>query len=202
MDIVESTKLSQHLEPDEILEIMDGTLHRLATNVEEFGGHITRFMGDGFKAVFGEPVARENDAEMAVRAGLRILEDAKKVAEELQERWKISNFNVRVGVNTGMVAVGGFTESDDTLMGLTVNLGARLESAAPPGGLLISQVTYQHVRGIFEIEPMKPVEAKGFDGEVEVYLVTSTKPTEFHTKTRGIEGISTRMIGQIGRAHV
>lgn len=196
MDIVESTKLGQHLEPDEILEIMDGALRRLATNVEEFGGRVTRFMGDGFKAVFGEPVARENDAEMAVRAGLGILEDTKKIARDLQERWNITGFNVRVGVNTGMVAVGGFTESVDTMMGLPVNLGARLESAAPPGGLLISLSTYQHVRRIFEIDPMKPVKAKGFDGEVEVYLVKSAKPSDFHTKTRGIEGISIPMIGR------
>ena len=149
VDVVGSTTLGQDLEPDEILEIMDGGLQRLAIPVEAHGGRVTRFMGDGFKAVFGEPAAQENDAEMAVRAGLEILADAKAYAADLEEKWHVSGFDVRVGVNTGMVAVGGFTESDDTVMGLTVNLGARLESAAPPGGLLISQTTYRHVRGIF-----------------------------------------------------
>lgn len=196
MDTVESTKLSQHLEPDEILEIMDGALSRLATHIGEFGGRVTRFTGDGFKAVFGEPVAKENDAEMAVRAGLAILEDTRRIARELQERLDLSGFNVRVGVNTGMVAVGGLTESDDTIKGLTVNLGARLESAAPPGGLLISHNTYQHVRGIFEVEPLKPVAAKGFEKEVSVYLVKHAKPSEFYTKTRGIEGALIPMVGR------
>jgi class 3 adenylate cyclase/tetratricopeptide (TPR) repeat protein len=196
VDVVESTKMGQHLEPDEILEIMDSGLQRLAQPIERHGGRVTRFMGDGFKAVFGDPVGRENDAEMAVRSGLAIIEDAKAYAAELIERWNISNFNVRVGVNTGMVAIGGYTESDDTMMGLTINLGVRLESAAPPGGLLISHETYQHVRGIFDVEALPPVDAKGFAEPVKVYLVKEAKPSAFHPKTRGVEGITTRMIGR------
>ncbi|UCF28939.1 MAG: adenylate/guanylate cyclase domain-containing protein, partial [Chloroflexota bacterium] len=196
VDIVDSTKIGQHLEPEEILEIMDSGLQRLALPIEQFGGRVTRYMGDGFKAVFGDPVTQENDAEMAVRAGLAILEDTKSYASELQENWQISDFDVRVGVNTGMVAVGGFTESDDTMMGQTVNLGARLESAAPPGGLLISHETYQHVRGIFDIEPLPPVVAKGFDNPVRVYLVKGSKPRAFRTGTRGFEDMTTRMIGR------
>jgi len=198
VDVVGSTMLGQDLEPDEILEIMDGGLKRLAVPVEAHGGRVTRFMGDGFKAVFGEPTAQENDAEMAIRAGLEILADAREYAADLERKWHIPGFNVRVGINTGMVAVGGFTESDDTVMGLTVNLGARLESAAPPGGLLISQTTYRHVRGIFEFEPLPPIEAKGFDEPVQVYLVVGSKPKAFHTKTRGVEGVTTRMIGRDG----
>ncbi|MGB7094348.1 MAG: tetratricopeptide repeat protein [Anaerolineales bacterium] len=196
VDIVGSTSIGQHLEPDEILEIMDGGLQRLARPIEAHGGRVTRFMGDGFKAVFGEPTAQENDAEMAVRAGLEILEDAKAYAVELEEKWHLTGFNVRIGINTGMVAIGGITESDDTVMGLTVNLGARLESAAPIGGLLISQTTYRHVRGIFEFESLPPVEAKGFDEPIPVYLVVGSKPKAFHTKTRGVEGVNTRMIGR------
>ena len=145
-------------------------------------------MGDGFKAVFGEPTAQENDAEMAIRAGLEILADANVYAAELERKWRVSGFDVRVGINTGMVAVGGITESDDTVMGLTVNLGDCLgESSAPPGGLLISQNTYQHVRGIFEFEPLPPFEAKGFDEPVQVYLVVGSKPKSFRTKTTGLK---------------
>ena len=198
VDVVGSTTLGQGLEPDEFLEIMDGGLKRLAVPVAAHGGRVTRFTGDGFKAVFGEPTAQENDAEMAVRAGLEILADAKTLAGELEGKWKLSGFEVRVGVNTGMVAVGGFTEADDTIMGLTVNLGVRLESAAPPGGLLISQATYRHVRGAFEIEALPPIEAKGFGEPVQVYLVLGAKPKAFRTKTRGVEGITTRMIGRDG----
>jgi class 3 adenylate cyclase len=196
VDVVGSTQFSQDLEPDEILEIMDSGLRRLAIPVEQYGGRVTRFMGDGFKAVFGDPVTREDDAEMAVRAGLAILQDAKAYAAELREKHDLKGFTVRLGINTGMVAVGGLTEADDTMMGLTVNLGARLEEAAPPGGLLISHTTYQHVRGIFDIEPAEPIIAKGFAEPVKVYLVRGSKPSEFRPKTRGFENVLTPLIGR------
>jgi class 3 adenylate cyclase len=163
VDVVGSTQLGQHLEPDEVLEVMDAALKRLAAPVEKHGGHVTRFQGDGFKAVFGVPVAHENDPEMAVRAGLGILEISQEIATEWEHQHDIPGFQVRVGVNTGLVASGGETEAEDTIMGRAVNLAARLESAAPPGGLLISHFTYQHVRGVFDVDVLPPVQAKGFD---------------------------------------
>jgi class 3 adenylate cyclase/tetratricopeptide (TPR) repeat protein len=195
-DVVGSTNLSQHLEPDEVLEIMDRALTDLAEPVEAHGGHVTRFQGDGFKAVFGLPVAHENDPEQAVRAGLQILEVAQEVAQDWQEQLGIPNFQVRVGINTGMVAAGGETEAEDTVMGRAVNLAARLESAAPPGGLLISHHTYRHVRGIFNAEAHEPLQAKGFEEPVAVYLVRSAKPRALHVLTRGVEGVETRMVGR------
>jgi class 3 adenylate cyclase/tetratricopeptide (TPR) repeat protein len=195
-DVVGSTNLSQSLEPDEVLEIMDRALKHLAAPVEAHGGHVARFQGDGFKAVFGVPVAHENDPEQAVRAGLEILEIAQDIAREWEGSLAIPNFQVRVGVNTGLVASGGETEADDTIMGRAVNLAARLESAAPPGGLLILHHTYRHVRGVFNVEPLEPLQAKGFDHPVEVYLVRSAKPRAFHVLTRGVEGVETRMVGR------
>ncbi|MBE0411267.1 MAG: adenylate/guanylate cyclase domain-containing protein [Anaerolineales bacterium] len=192
-DVVASTNLSQHLEPDEVLDIMDHALKRLAEPGEAHGGHVTRFQGDGFKAVFGLPLAHENDPEQAVRAGLEILEVAQEIAQEWQKQLGIPNFQVRVGINTGMVAAGGETEAEDTVMGRAVNLAARLESAAPPGGLLISHHTYRHV---FNVESQDPIQAKGFDRPVEVYLIRSAKPRAFHVLTRGVEGVETRMVGR------
>ena len=106
--------------------------------MEENGGHVVRFMGDGFKAVFGMPKAHENDPEMAIRAGLGVQEIAQQLGGELKTQWSILDFQVRVGINTGLVALGGMTEAEDTVMGSAVNLAKRVESAAPPGELLIS----------------------------------------------------------------
>jgi predicted ATPase/class 3 adenylate cyclase len=195
-DIVGSTKMGLNRDPEEILEIMDGALRRLALPVKEHGGHVTRYMGDGFKAIFGLPVAYENDAKEAVRAGLGILEMARSYAEELELKHHIMGFNIRVGINTGLVATGGYSEAEDTIMGLTVNLGARLESAAPPGGLLISHYTYQHVRGIFDVEPVQPIDAKGFPKPVPAYLVKRAMPSTFHTITRGVRGVQTPTVGR------
>jgi class 3 adenylate cyclase/tetratricopeptide (TPR) repeat protein len=197
MDVVGSTStIAAHLDPEDTLEIMDSSLKRLAAPVDEHGGHVTRFMGDGFKAVFGTPIAREDDPEQAVRSGLEILEISRVIAEELETERDIWGFQIRVGVNTGLVAVGGMTEAEDTVMGRTVNLAARLESAAPPGDLLISHGTYRHVRGVFDVQPQEPIMAIGFDEPVRVYLVERIKPRAFRLLTRGVEGVETHMIGR------
>jgi len=171
-------------------------LKRLAAPVEDHGGHVARFMGDGFKAVFGMPKARENDPEMSIRAGLGILEVAQELGLELATQSGISEFQVRVGINTGLAALGGMTEAEDTVMGSTVNLAKRVESAAPPGSLLISHNTYRHVRGIFDVEPRESIIAKGFDEPIQVYLVRGIKPRAFRVQTRGVEGVETRMVGR------
>jgi len=194
-DVVGSTNIVKHLDPEDALEIMDGSLKRLAVPVEQHGGHVARFMGDGFKAVFGAAVAQENDPEMAIRAGLDILEAAQDLGVELDEERSIHDFQVRVGINSGLAALGGVTEAEDTVMGSTVNLAKRVESAAS-GGLLISHNTYRHVRGIFSVRHHEPIEAKGFDRPVPVYLVLGVKPRAFRVRTRGVEGIETRMVGR------
>ena len=195
-DIVGSTEIVKHLDPEDAMEIMDGALKRLALPVQKHGGHVTRFMGDGFKAVFGMPKAHENDPEMAIRAGLGILETVQEQSTELEQEHSITNFQVRVGINTGLVVIGGLTEAEDTIMGSAVNLAARLESAAPPGGLMISHNTYRHVRGIFNIQLHEPIKAKGFDEPIQVYLVEGVKPRAFRMQTRGVEGVETRMVGR------
>ncbi len=196
MDVVNSTRLLRELDPEENMAIMDSALQQLAAPVEANGGHVTRFMGDGFLAVFGLPRARENDPEMALRAGLGIIETAQSIAQKLEKERDLQGFQVRVGVNTGLVAAGGVTEAEGTMMGAAVNLAARLERAAPPGGILISQHTYQHVRGLFDLEPGEAIQAKGFPEPVQVYEVKKAKPRVFRMVTRGVEGVKTSMVGR------
>ena len=195
-DIVDSTHMGQYLDPEDVVEIMNGALRRLAAVIEQHGGHVLRFMGDGLKAIFGAPVAREDDAERAVRAGLAILETAQAYALEVANRWRIDNFQVRVGINTGLVALGEGVEGANTAMGAAVNLAARMESAAPHGGLLISHHTFQHVRGIFDVQPLEPLQVKGVDEPVPVYRVMRAKPRAFRLGRRGVEGIATPMVGR------
>jgi hypothetical protein len=176
--------------------MMDAALKRLAAAVDQHGGHVTRYQGDGFKAVFGVPQAHENDPEQAVRAGLEILQIAQQIAREWEDQRGLPNFQVRVGINTGLIASGGETEAEDTIMGRAVNLAARLESAAPPGGLLISHFTYRHVRGVFVVDILPPIKAKGFEEPVAVYLVKQAKARSFRVLSRGVEGVETPMVGR------
>jgi class 3 adenylate cyclase/tetratricopeptide (TPR) repeat protein len=196
MDVVGSTAMTQHLDPEDTLEIMDNALPRLAAPIEAHGGHVTRYTGDGFKAVFGDPIAREDDPEQAIRAGLETLDVSKAIAQEIEKEWEIEDFKVRIGIDTGLAALGGQTEAEDTVMGRVVNLAVRIESAAPPGGLLISHNTYRHVRGVFTVAPQEPITAKGFPEPVAVYLVKEIKPRAFRVQTRGVEGVETRMVGR------
>lgn len=196
MDVVGSTSIIRELDPEDNLSIMDGALQQLAAPIIAHGGRVMRFMGDGLMALFGHPVASEQDPDMAVRAGLALLNFAHDYAGELEGQWGISGFNVRVGISTGLVAIGSGSEVRDTMAGTAINLAARLERAAAPGTVVISTDTYQHVRGAFDLEPLEPIMAKGFAEPVTIYRVLREKPRSFRTRRRGVEGIETRMIGR------
>ena len=150
VDLAGHTDLIQGRDPEEIMEIIDRALERLAEPVVAHGGRIVRYQGDGYKAVFGLPVARENDPDNAVRAGLGILATAADLAAELEAERNMPGFQVRVGIATGLVLTGGGVEGEDTVTGLPVNLAARLESLAVPGTVLIAHDTYRHIRGVFD----------------------------------------------------
>jgi class 3 adenylate cyclase len=196
MDIAGHTALTHHLDPEELVEVVDQPLARMAEPVASYGGRVVRFQGDGFKAVFGLPTADEHDPENAIRAGLAIQAMADEIAGELEREHELRGFAVRVGIATGLVLGGGGTEGEDSVKGEPVNLAARMESAAQPGTVLIAHQTYQHVRGVFDLQPLDPIHAKGFEEPVPVYRVVGARPRSFRTRRRGIEGIETRMVGR------
>lgn len=196
MDIAGHTQIVRDLDPEENMEIIDHALARLAKPVKRNGGHIARYQGDGFKAVFGLPVAHENEPERAVQTGLDILTEAERIAQEMETERGIKGFTVRVGIDTGLIFAGGLTEGVDTIKGTPVNMAARLESAAKPGTVLISHNTYQHVLGKFELLPLEPVLAKGFDKPMPVYRVLAVEKSSFHNRSYGLAGGSTRMVGR------
>lgn len=196
MDVVDSTRILVGVDPEETLAIMDAALERLAEPVRARGGRVTRFMGDGFLAVFGLRRTRENDAEMAVQAGLDIVESAGIVAEDVARHYGVLGFDVRVGINTGLVVTGGVTEAQDTIMGSAVNLASRIESAAPPGGVLISQSTFRQVRGRFESEPVGTIDAKGFAEPVPVHLVKGERSEMSMDGHSGTDHVDVELIGR------
>ncbi len=195
-DITGSTQMSQKLDPEDILSFLNGAMQRFKRVIEQHDGRVFRFMGDGLKAVFGEEITKEDDAERAVRAGLAILEESKAYAKVVESSTGLTGFNVRVGINTGPVVLGGGMETERSAMGMTVNLAARMESTAPVGGLRISRATYRHVRGLFETEEQPPLHVKGKDEPLITYLVTKAKPRRFHRADRGVVGIKTAMVGR------
>jgi len=196
VDIAGHTALTHTLDPEEQMEVVDRALARLAEPVGRYGGHVTRYQGDGFKAVFGLPTAGERDPDHAIYAALAIQAIAGEVAAELARERDLGGFAVRAGIATGLVFAGGLTEGEDTVKGEPVNLAARLEQAAEPGTVLIAHSTYQHVRGVFDLQALEPIQAKGFDEPVPVYRVLAARARSFRTRRRGVQGVETRMVGR------
>ncbi len=197
-DVVGSTALAEDLDPEDVSDIMNGALSLFNVAVADENGMVARLMGDSILAFFGTPVAREDDPERAVRAALSMQQEAKVYAAQLQAQYGI-DFKARVGINTGLAlldVVGDDVRAEFTAMGDAVNLASRLEHAAPPDGVLISHDTYRHVRGLFEVEPLEPLQVKGKAEPIQVYLVLGARPRAFRVPTRGVAGVDTPMIGR------
>jgi class 3 adenylate cyclase/tetratricopeptide (TPR) repeat protein/ribosomal protein L40E len=198
-DVKGSTAMAEDMDPEDVMEIMDGAFDILIEPIYQHEGTLARLMGDAILAFFGAPIAHENDPERAIRAALEIVEGAKAYAERLERERGVRGFSVRVGINTGLVVVGEVgsdLRAEYTAMGDAVNLASRMEQNAPVGGILISHDTYSRVRGLFDVQALEPIAVKGKREPVRVYLVQRAKPRAFRVTTRGVEGVETPMIGR------
>ncbi|MDP3835506.1 MAG: adenylate/guanylate cyclase domain-containing protein [Hydrogenophaga sp.] len=196
LDVVGSTSLSQHLDPEAISGVFDGAMARCAGVIERHRGKVMQYAGDSVMAVFGALESREDDTERAVQCGLALLALGKALGAEVLAAHGHDGFNVRVGIHTGGVMLGGGVDEDRTVRGIAVSIAARMEQAAPTGTLRISHDTYAQVRGMFEVDAQAPLAVKGVDAPLQTYLVQRAKPRQFRIGTRGIEGVATRMIGR------
>ncbi|MCL7452606.1 MAG: AAA family ATPase, partial [Anaerolineae bacterium] len=196
-DVKGSTALAEDLDPEDVLEIMSGAFDLLIEPVYRYEGTLARLMGDAVLAFFGAPLAHEDDPERACRAALEILAGARAYAARLEAERGIHGFDVRVGIHTGLVVVGEVGSDlrvEYTAMGDAVNLAARLEQAAEPGTVLISQATHNLVASLFETEALPPIAVKGKAEPVAVYRVLAAKG--IGAKPRGIAGLGSPLVGR------
>ncbi len=196
LDVVGSTALSRHLDPEDVHAVMDGTLQRCTAVVQAHGGRVLQYAGDNLLAAFGAGQAQEDDAERAVRCGLALLGEGAALHERVQREHGHGGCHVRVGIHTGPVLLGGGVDEEGTIRGFTVNIAARMEQAAPTGALRISHSTWLLVRGLFDVQPQPPLQVKGHDGPLLTYLVQRALPRPFRSRARGIEGLLSPMVGR------
>jgi class 3 adenylate cyclase/tetratricopeptide (TPR) repeat protein len=159
-DLVGFTAASERQDPEDVRARIRPYYARLRREIERYGGTVEKFVGDAVMAVFGAPTAHEDDAERAVRAGLRIL----FAIEELNEADPELGLRVRVGINTGnaVVALGARPERGEGIVtGDVVNTAARVQTAAPVNGVAVGEPTYRATSRVFEYEPLAPVSLKG-----------------------------------------
>jgi class 3 adenylate cyclase/tetratricopeptide (TPR) repeat protein len=159
-DLVGFTHDSETADPEDVSARLRSYHTRVRVEIERFGGTVEKFIGDAVMAVFGAPLAHEDDAERAVRAGLRLLE----AVDELNATDPTLALQVRIGINTGgaVVALGARPETGEAFVaGDVVNTASRLQGAAPVNGLAVSDQTYRVTSRVFEWERLEPVAIKG-----------------------------------------
>jgi len=170
-DIVGFTMLSETLDPEYVKGLVDTWFERLVGDITDFGGRVDKIVGDGILALFGAPVAHEDDAERAVRCGLRMQESlAAMAARSARDAPRVQ---MRIGVNTGEVLVGALrADGATTAMGDVVNTASRLQTAARPGEVLVGPATHALTAHALTYEHRGLLTARGRDAPVEVWSAT------------------------------
>ena len=186
VDLVGSTARAERLDPEDVRAILASYHARVRAELERFGGTVEKFIGDAVVAVFGAPVVHEDDAERAVRSAL-VIRDA--MAE--------AGVGVRIAVNTGEALVSldaRPSEGEGMVAGDVVNTAARLQSAAPVGGVLVGEATYRATKHVIDYEAAEPVVAKGKSEPVPVWRAVAPK-SRF-----GVDLEQTALVPLVGRA--
>ncbi len=170
-DVSGFTAMSERLDPEKVHTIMNACFEGLGVAIDGEGGHIDKYIGDNIMALFGAPLAHDDDPLRAVRAALAMQLFLAGFAEENREETGVS-FSMRIGVHCGLVLagnVGASVRRDYSVMGDTVNLASRLESAARPGSILVSEETMRRTRGQFAFGPAQHLSVKGKAEKVHAY---------------------------------
>jgi class 3 adenylate cyclase/predicted ATPase len=172
-DLVASTALSRQLDPEDYRAAVRAYQAACAPVIERFDGHIAQYLGDGLLVYFGYPLAHEDDAQRAVRAGLAMLEAMGALATRLEQQHGV-RLAIRVGIHIGPVVVGEIGvggRHEQLALGETPNVSARLESLAAPDTVVISAAVHHLVRGYFVCDDLGAPALKGVDTPFQVYRV-------------------------------
>ena len=174
-DLVGSTALSARMDPEDLREVISAYQKCVTETVGRFGGFVAKYMGDGVLIYFGYPQAHEDDAERAVRAGLELVAavGGLKTHAPLQ---------TRVGIATGLVVVGDLIGSgasqEQTIVGETPNLAARLQGVAEPNMVVIADGTRRLLGNLFDLNDLGAKDLKGIAGPVRAWAVLRTSSAE------------------------
>jgi class 3 adenylate cyclase/predicted ATPase len=170
VDLVGSTELSARLDPEDMGAVIRACQHCCAEVIERWGGNVAKYMGDGVLAYFGWPQAHEDEAERAVRAGLELADGIARLDTPAGRP-----LAARIGIATGLVMVGELigegAAQEQTVVGETPNLAARLQVLAVPGSVVISQATRRLLGGLFELTDLGPQRIKGFAEPLSAWQV-------------------------------
>jgi class 3 adenylate cyclase len=191
-DVVHSMDIASTVGAERLREIMADLADRCAAVVQHYGGTVNQFTGDGIMAVFGAPVALEDHAVRACLAALRLQEEAKRLAVDVRERDGV-DLGLRVGLNSGQVIAGeiGSGSFGYTAIGEQVGMAQRMESVAPPGGVMLSASTARLVDGAAALGEPEMVRIKGADQPVAAQRLLG-----IGERHRGVGRAETSLVGR------
>jgi class 3 adenylate cyclase len=197
-DVVNSTSLAEHMDPEDWTAMINEAFDLMSRAVFRYEGTIAQLQGDALLAFFGAPVAHEDDPERAILAALDMLEATEEYAAQLRGSHGIE-FRIRAGVNSGPVMVGNVGSDlryEYTALGDAVNVAARMQTAADPGQILITEMTRRLTGDTFELEDLGGIEVKGKAEPVHAFRVLGRKAAP--ARKRGLEsvGLDSPMIGR------
>ncbi len=173
-DLVGYTALSEHLDPERVKRLIDASFERLIADITAFGGRVDKVLGDGILALFGAPVAHEDDADRAIRAALQMHDSLARFVTEQPDL--DGPLQLRIGVNTGEVVVGNVSGTAEyTAMGDVVNVASRLQTLADPGGILIGDSTAALASEEILCEPVDSLDVRGRKQPERVWRVTGRR---------------------------
>ena len=194
VDLVGSTELAARLDPEDMGRVIRAYQGCCTEIIERWGGHVAKYMGDGVLAYFGWPVAHEDEAERAVRAGLALGQALVGVTTPAVEP-----LAARVGIATGLVMVGELigegAAREEAVVGETPNLAARLQTLAAPGSVVISQATRRLLGGLFDLKDLGPNRLKGFAEPLAAWWVEGEGQAEGRFEARQTAGL-TPLVGR------
>jgi class 3 adenylate cyclase len=182
-DLVGSTALSAQLDPEELREVVRAYQEICTTVIRQYDGHVAQHLGDGLLVYFGYPVAHEDDAQRAARAGLEVVGAIREQVTENGGQVKWGPLQVRIGIHTGLVVIGeiGSSEKREMLaLGETPNIAARIQGQANPDEVMISAATYRLVEGLFACEDRGQPELKGVTTPLTLYRIV--KESDAHSR--------------------
>ena len=197
-DLANSTPLAELLGPEAMHGLLDGFFELALSEVHRYEGTINQFLGDGFMALFGAPLAREDHARRAVLAALGIQRALRERAIDTLGRGE--ELDVRMGLNTGLVVVGKIGDNlrmDYTAVGDTTHVASRLEQLAEPGSIVISEATYRLVRGYIRVEDLGRLSVKGKTDPIHSYKVLG--PGSRRSRLEGPDDESHTLTRFVGR---
>jgi len=195
-DISGFTAISEKLDPEQVYEFIDATRKSFIDEIYKHEGHLDKVLGDGVMALFGAPVAHEDDPARALRAALGMQEALKRINVDLEPQLGIS-LRLRIGLNSGLVVVGSVgsdLQMEYTALGDTVNVASRLQTVAEPGSILVSRSVYEQTQPLFEFRELGSIRVKNRVEPVEIYEVIA--PRQKAGRMRGIPGLAAPMVGR------